>query len=229
MGRAAARRSRGLTAEIQLITAPLPSGLEALSAAVAASIDAGVGLVQYRRKNAPARTMALEARRLAEICHARDVPLVVNDRLDVALAVGADGVHLGADDLPWTTGRQLAPRPLILGVTAATPELVARAIEACADYAGAGPAYDTSTKRDTGPRRRASDYVALAASCARRDGDPLRLVAVGGIAPGRVAPLIAAGCHAVAVSGALIRARDPAAAVRALGREIRDATSRTTG
>ena len=224
MNRASASRGRIVAARIQLITSPLPGGLDALCETVAAAVDAGAGLVQYRRKNTAGGEMTLEARRLAEVCHARDVPLIVNDRLDVALAAEADGVHLGTRDLPWTRARNIAPAPFVLGVTAATTARIRAAIGAGADYAGAGPAFPSETKSDTGPRRELHDYEALAAACAERPGEPLPLVAVGGIGPGRAGPLIAAGCRAVAVSAAVLGAESPASIVEALVREIASAS-----
>lgn len=197
----------------------------ALVRLVASCVDAGVRIVQYREKTASGRARFETARSLVKVCRARGALLIVNDRLDVALAAGADGVHLGRDDLDWASARRVAPAPFILGCTAPTADWIRRAIAAGADYAGAGPARPSRTKPDTGPVLGVDDYGSLARACADRPGDPLPLVAIGGIAPGHARGLLEAGASAVAVSGAIVASDDPAGTARALLDELASAAS----
>ncbi|UCF67561.1 MAG: thiamine phosphate synthase [Acidobacteriota bacterium] len=213
-------RSSGFDAPVHLITAGRPDGWASVIERVRAALEGGVRVVQYRHKTAPVRQMMEELATLVKMCRASDTALIVNDRLDVALAAGAAGVHLGWNDLPWTWARQHAPVPFVLGCTAASPERVAEAIAAGADYVGAGPAYATTTKKDTGPRLAGRDYAALALACRRRASSPLPLVAVGGIGPGRAAGPVEAGADAVAVSSAILDAADPARVAHDLTQEV---------
>lgn len=128
----------------------LPEGLATvdLLALVEASIAGGVGIIQYREKTKSTALMIREAAEILALTRPAGVPLLINDRLDVALAVGADGVHMGQDDMAAATARKLIGPDAIVGVTTPTPELVAAAEGDGASYVAIGPIYATPTKPD---------------------------------------------------------------------------------
>ena len=200
---------------VHVVTGPRPGGWPAERDAALAAISAGARIVQLRDKTSSARELAEKAHELVTICRKRGAYVLVNDRLDVALAAGADGAHLGESDLPWREARRIAPRPFLLGFSAATAESAREALAAGADYVGAGPAYVTGSKLDAGdplPTARFGELRALLR------GTPL--VAIGGIACGGAAPLVRAGADAVAVISAVMGADDPGEAARRLVAEV---------
>jgi thiamine-phosphate pyrophosphorylase len=138
------------------------------------------------------------------------VPLIVNDRVDVALAIDADGVHVGQDDMPAPLARRLLGAGRILGVSAGTVEEALQAQADGADYLGTGDVYGTPSKADAG----APIGVAGLAAVARAVAIPV--VAIGGIQVGNAAAAIRAGASGVAVISAVVGAPDPEAAARAL-------------
>ena len=119
--------------------------------AVEEALKAGVTLVQYREKNGMGKDMLEKARRLKALCHRYNVPLLVNDRLDIALLSGADGVHLGQDDIPVAEARRLTGEEFIIGATAHNVQEALAAEAAGADYLGCGAVFATATKKDTVP------------------------------------------------------------------------------
>jgi thiamine-phosphate pyrophosphorylase len=137
--------------------------------------------------------------RVLELCRPRGVMCLVNDRLDVAVAAGADGAHVGADDLPPAAARLVLGPDAVLGVTCRAPAVIPEAT-----YVGAGPAYPTSTKDGLPDPIGVSGVAAVAATA----GVPV--IAIAGVTPERVPELLAAGAHGVAAIGAI--ARDPAGA-----------------
>ena len=139
--------------------------------------------------------------RILPLCRGRGVMCLVNDRLDVAVAAGADGAHVGADDLPPAAARRVLGPRAVLGVTCRVPS-----VEPAATYFGVGPAYATSTK-DGLPDPIGPGGVGAVAAAAE-----VPVIAIGGVTPGRVADLVAAGAHGVAAVGAI--ARDPAGATQ---------------
>lgn len=177
---------------------------------VEAAIRGGVTVVQYREKVASTRTMIAEATALLEVCHAHGVPLIVNDRVDVALAVGADGVHVGQEDMPAEIARRVIGPARILGVSVENAEQARRASEAGADYVGASPIFATPTKTDTAPPLGLAGLEAIARV------SPLPVVAIGGMNAGNAAAMIQAGAAGVAVVSAIVAAEDVEAAARAL-------------
>jgi thiamine-phosphate pyrophosphorylase len=177
---------------------------------VEAALGGGVTVVQYREKSAGTRAMVEEARVLRELCRSAGVPFIVNDRVDVALAVDADGVHVGQDDMPAGLARRLIGRGKILGVSAGTPEEARRAEADGADYIGASPIFDTPTKTDAPPAMGVEGLRRLAAAV----GVPV--VAIGGVNAGNAASMIAAGASGVAVVSAIVAAEDVEAAAREL-------------
>jgi len=168
--------------------------------------------LQLRAKTAGAREMLRAARRLVPLCRERDVPFCVNDRLDVALAAGADVVHLGQDDLPLADALRLRVelgRPdLIVGFSTHNRQQATAAAAAGADYIGFGPVFATTSKLNPDP---VVGLESLAAVC-RSVSVPV--VAIGGIALASVPAVAAAGAAAAAVISAVARAADPAEAGR---------------
>jgi len=171
-------------------------------------------------KDEPARLMVETARRLATLCQTAGVTFIVNDRVDVAMIVEADGVHVGQDDLPAEDVRRLLGRGVLLGVSAATVQEARAAERAGADYLGVGAIYATATKADAGAP------VGLARIRELRRAVGLPLVAIGGISADNAAQVIAAGAQGVAVVSAVTLAEDMAAAARQIRREVDGARSR---
>ena len=189
------------------IVDPLDTGRDP-AALAAALLAGGARLVQLRWKGASARELLAAARAIRPLARAASALFLVNDRPDVARAAEADGVHLGQDDLPVPAARRVLGPGRLIGVS--THDLdQARAAEAAdADYIGVGPVYATATKPGALPPR------GLALVSAVRAAVRCPLVAIGGITPETAAAVRAAGADAVAMIGALVRAGDPAAAVR---------------
>ncbi|WP_420124936.1 thiamine phosphate synthase [Longimicrobium sp.] len=183
-----------------------------VASVVRAALRGGAPAIQLRMKDATAREMAEVARALLAETRAAGALLFINDRVDVALAVGADGAHVGQDDLPVAAARRIAPPGFLLGVSAETPEL-ARAAEADgADYVGVGPVYVTGSKADAGDAVGA-ERIARVAAVMR-----IPVVGIGGITIGNAPPVFHAGAAGVAVISAVMRAADPETAARALMR-----------
>jgi thiamine-phosphate pyrophosphorylase len=178
--------------------------------ALAGSLLAGgARCLQLRLKDAAPRTLLAVAGRVAARARAAGALFFVNDRPDVAALVGADGVHLGQDDLPVSAVRRVLGPGRLIGVSTHSVAEAQAAAAAGADYLGVGPVYDTSSKAAPLPGR-GLDLVRLV-----RAAVPLPLVAIGGITPARAAAVRAAGADAVAMIAALTRCPDPTAAVRA--------------
>lgn len=177
---------------------------------VRAALRGGAPAIQLRMKDAPAREMADVARTLLAETRAAGALLFINDRVDVALAVGADGAHVGQDDLPMAAARGIVPPGFLLGVSAETTELAAQAEADGADYVGVGPVYATGSKADAG------DAVGTARITEVASAVRIPVVGIGGIAIGNAAAVMDAGAAGVAVISAVMRADDPEAAVRAL-------------
>src|SRR5215213_2898095 len=165
--------------------------------------EGGASLIQLREKRLPALQFYEHARAAAAVAAERGVRLIINDRVDVALAVGAHGVHLGQDDMPPEAARRLLGPEAIIGYSTHT---VAQALEALAlpiDYIAIGPIFKTATKTDTSP------VLGLEGLRAVREavGD-VALVAIGGITAANAAEVIEAGADSVAVISALLFDRD---------------------
>lgn len=199
--------ARGLPA-LYAIVDPLDTGRDPLALAEA-MLAGGARLLQLRLKDAPTSTLLEVGHALRRSTARHGALLIVNDRPDVARAIGADGVHLGWDDLPPAAARRILPRPALLGVSTHDDAEVAAALAAEPDYVAVGPIYGTHSKTDALPGR------GLGAIAAARSRTALPLVAIGGITP-ETAPLVrAAGADSIAMIGALVRAADVGAATRA--------------
>ncbi len=177
---------------------------------VAAALSAGAPVIQVRAKRLTDRELHDFAGRVVALCTAAGATCLLDDRVDVALAVGAAGTHLGAHDLPMAAARRVAGPAHLLGGTAREPVRAAALVAEGADYLGVGPAFATSTK-DGLPDPLGAAGVALVAAAVA-----VPVIAIGGITLERVPELLAAGAHGVAVVGAVSDAADPAAAVRRL-------------
>ena len=176
---------------------------------VEAALQAGVNLVQYRRKHGPDSLRLQEARRVAELCRSHQALFIVNDRVDLALLVNADGVHLGQDDLPLHEARELmGPRKLIGRSTHKREHLTIAQADG-ADYLGVGPVYATATKAERTPAGLA--WVREASASAR-----IPWFAIGGINSDNIADVRSAGASRVAVVSAIMASDDPAGASRLL-------------
>ncbi len=174
-----------------------------------AVLAGGCRLVQLREKTMPLGDLLPLARSLARRCREVGALFIVNDRADLALAAGADGLHVGQDDLPARQARGLLPSSMILGVSTHDPEQARRAVADGADYVAVGSIFPTTTKAGfqlVGPEliRRVRPEV------------PVPLVGIGGITAENAPAVLGAGADAVAVISALCAAPNPEAATRAL-------------
>ena len=186
----------------------LPAGVT-LAQAVEAALVGGVTCLQLREKEASAGEILTLARTLLPLCRARRVPLLINDRVDIALAAGADGVHLGQDDLPLPEARTLLGPDRILGATAHTVDEALRAQAEGADYLGVGAMFPTGTKTDTVP----TSADTLKAICAAVS---IPVVAIGGVNAENLPTLAGTGIAGAAVVSAIFSQSDLTAAARAL-------------
>jgi thiamine-phosphate pyrophosphorylase len=177
---------------------------------VAGALAAGAPVVQVRAKGRTDRELYDFARRVAGLCAAHGALCLINDRPDVAVAVGAGGVHLGADDLPVAAARRVLGAGPLVGGTARVPTAARALVAAGVGYLGVGPAYATDTKQGLPPPLGAAGVGAVAAAV------DVPVIAIGGVTAERVAELLAAGAYGVAVVGAVAAAADPAAATRRL-------------
>lgn len=190
----------------------------ALLAKVREAIAGGARLVQYRNKRATPELARLQVLALLAPCHDAGVPLIVNDALDIALELGADGVHLGAGDGDAAAARRRLPAGSLLGVSCYNRAAPAReAAAAGADYVAFGSFFRSSTKPGAVPAE-----LALIGAAKRDTGLPV--VAIGGITPENAAALVAAGADAVAVISALFDAPDVRAAARRFSRLFPEST-----
>lgn len=170
--------------------------------AVAASLKGGVQIVQLREKTASAKDFIAVGRKVRELCALYEAVFIVNDRVDIAIALGADGVHLGQDDIDIATAREILGSEAIIGLSTHCPEHAIKAIESGADYIGVGPVYTTPTK----PGRQAVglDYVRWAA-----ENVDIPWFAIGGINTENVEQVVSSGAVRIAAVRAIINAENP--------------------
>lgn len=184
-----------------------------------ACIENGAGCVQIREKAMADRALLRHVQDVIELAQPAGVAVIVNDRIDVALAAGADGVHLGEDDLSIAVARRLAGRTLLIGASTHDIDEAARAVDAGADYCGVGAMFASSLK----PGRTPAGPAYLRAFVERFSTVPH--LAIGGITPDNVRDLVDAGARGVAVSSAVCAADDPAEVVRALRAAVDSAST----
>ncbi len=176
------------------------------------AVAGGATMVQLREKEASARDFLALTRLLVRELHRRDVPLIVNDRADIALAGGAAGLHVGQKDLPPEDARALLGPDAIIGLSVENMAQLDAAQELDVDYLGVSPVWATPTKTDTAPP------WGLEGLAEARKKSRLPLVAIGGIHADNAARVIAAGAHGLAVVSELCSAPAPEAAARFLRR-----------
>lgn len=202
--------ARPLDLSVYVITDRRLAGDRPLTEVVAAAVRGGATVVQLRDKAATTRELLRMGEELLAVTRPAGVPLIVNDRLDVALALDADGVHLGQEDLPAAVARRLLGPDKILGVSADTVEEALEAQQAGADYLGVGDVFGTRSKPDAGE--------AIGLEGLRRVAEAVRIpvVGIGGVTAENAAAVVEAGAAGVAVLSAVMGAPDPEAAARAL-------------
>ena len=183
----------------------------ALLDCVREALEGGVTLVQYRAKTASSAEMYDEALQLKALCDSFNVPLIINDRLDIAMAVGAAGVHLGQDDLPCAAARKLLGDDYIIGVSAHNPAEAKAALQSGADYLGCGAVFGTATKADV--KKLGTD--GLAAIC-RAKGLPV--VGIGGVTADNYREVRAAGADGAAIVSGILAQPDICTTVRAIAK-----------
>ncbi|MEK4064579.1 MULTISPECIES: thiamine phosphate synthase [Paenibacillus] len=183
------------------------------------AIEGGITLFQFREKGPGALTGTAAfnlAKQLQQICREHRIPFIVNDDIELAIALDADGVHVGQEDEPARSIRQRLGDHKIIGVSAHTQHEARQAIADGADYLGVGPVYPTSSKDDAEAVQGTRVIEEL-----RRCGLTIPLVGIGGITPGNAQPVIGAGADGVSVISAIARAYDVSAAAKNLLQIIR--------
>jgi len=183
---------------------------------VSAALAGGVTAVQLREKDASTLAQVELGRALRQLTREAGALLIVNDRVDVAVAIEADGVHLGQDDLPVAVARRLLGPEAIVGGSAGNAEELARSLATGVDYLGVGPIYVTASKADAGAA------IGPAGLAAIRAATDLPIVGIGGVTAENLAPVMRAGADGVAVISAIVSADD----ARAAARDIRNAVER---
>ena len=178
-------------------------GGKPLEEVVLQSVTGGAACVQIREKNLSTRAFIDEAVRIRDILAPFGVPLIINDRIDVALAVKAAGVHVGQDDMPYEMARTLMGPDAIIGLSVETWEDVERAEKLDCDYLGVSPVFETPTKTDT-KGSWGLDGLSKIKAFSRHP-----LVAIGGLNPGNAKAVVLAGADSVAVVSAICAAPDP--------------------
>jgi thiamine-phosphate diphosphorylase len=205
-------RTLGLTARLRLmvITDPHPDCGRGLLEVVAECLDAGATAIELRDKRATGKSLLQTTESLLPLVHSRGGLLLVNDRMDVALAAGAHGVHLGPDDLPVAAARAIAPAGFLIGYSTDTPEAAVRAARDGADYLGVGAVFGTRSKPGLENERIGPGRVREVLEAAGLPG-----VGIGGITAENAAELARVGAG-VAVLSAVMGAAQPAAIVRSI-------------
>ena len=192
------RQQKLLQAQLYLVTSPEDD----LLGIVENALQGGLTLVQYRDKDADDVTRLEMGTKLRQLCHRYRALFIMNDRVDLALAVDADGVHLGQQDVPISFARKLLGSSRIIGRSTTNPEEMKRAIEEGADYIGVGPVYETPTKAGKAPA--GLEYVRHAAA-----NSPIPWFAIGGIDMNNIHAVFSAGAERVALVRAIVQAEQP--------------------
>ena len=188
---------------------------DTIEESVELAIKGGVTVVQLREKECTSKEFYEQAVRVKTITDAYEVPLIINDRVDIALAVGADGVHLGQKDLPIHVARDLMGPDRILGVTANTKEWAIDAVKSGADYIGAGDVFGTSTKADA-KRLTLEELTEICQAVS------ISVVAIGGVKEDNIGRLKDTGVAGAAVISAVVGKKDITAAAENLIANFRE-------
>lgn len=174
------------------------------------AIAGGADTIQFRQKSGNTREMIEVARHMQKLCSASDAVFIVNDRIDVAIAAGADGVHLGQDDFPIPLARELLGEDRIIGGSAATIDEARRCLSEGADYVGFGPVFPTTSKDDAGPVSGIDILKQVVEEI------PLPIIAIGGVGAENTAEVLGAGARGIAVISAVCCQENPEQATREL-------------
>lgn len=167
------------------------------------AIRGGADTIQFRQKRGDIQNKLVAARNVASVCTDASTPLIVDDRIDITLAIEADGVHLGQNDFPVDAARTILGSKFDIGATATKTHQAVEAYEMGADYIGFGPVFPTTSKRNP---KSVKGPEGLSEVC---DAVPIPVIAIGGITHDRVRPALKAGAHGVAVLSAVATANDP--------------------
>lgn len=176
------------------------------------AIGGGADTIQLRQKTGSTRKLIETARQIQAACKKAGVTFIVNDRVDVALAAGVDGVHLGQNDFPIPLARKLLGPLVIIGGSAGTLEEAQNCFAQGVDYIGFGPVFETSSKDDAGPAAGLGLLTQIAQTV------PLPIIAIGGITTNNVTEVVESGAHGIAVISAVCCQDDPEEATRILCR-----------
>ena len=187
----------------------------ALIDCVREALEGGVTLVQYRAKTASSAEMYAEALQLKALCDSFNVPLIINDRLDIAMAVGAAGVHLGQDDLPCAAARRILGEEYLIGVSAHNPAEAKAALQSGADYLGCGAVFGTATKADV----KKLGTEGLAAICKAKG---LPVVGIGGVTADNYREVRVAGADGAAIVSGILAQPDIRTTVEAIAKVSRE-------
>lgn len=179
------------------------------------AIKGGADTIQFRSKTGSTRELIETAAAVKRICEEAGVPLIINDRVDVAIAVKADGVHLGQDDFPVSAARKLLGPDCIIGGSAGNIKEAGICCSEGADYVGIGPVYETGSKNDAGPPTGIDNLKDLI-SCSS-----IPVIAIGGITQDKIPFLMNAGAYGVAVISAVCSSDDPEGAAKILMEKIK--------
>lgn len=174
------------------------------------AIAGGADTIQFRQKGGATREMIRAAEQMQALCRKAGVTFVVNDRVDVAIASHADGVHLGQDDFPVPLARKLLGAEAIIGGSASNLEEARKCLLEGADYVGFGPVYATTSKEDAGPASGLGLLKQIVETI------PLPVIAIGGITRDNLPPVMRAGVHGIAVISAVCCQEDPKEAAKCL-------------
>ncbi len=176
------------------------------------AIGGGADTIQFRQKDGATREMIRVAELIQALCQSAGVTFIINDRVDVAIASHADGVHLGQDDFPIPLARKLLGEKAIIGGSAGSMEEARKCLSEGADYIGFGPVYPTASKGDAGPAAGLDLLKEIV------EAIPLPIIAIGGITADNTPPVMQTGVHGIAVISAVCCQDDPAEAARCLCR-----------
>ena len=204
------RHQQLMAARTYLVTAPVPGlSLSDWLGVIESALKGGIAIVQYREKTADDEERLKVARQMRSLCHQYGALFIVNDRIDIAAAAAADGVHLGQHDLPMDVARSMLGPDKIIGRSTTNPTELKRALDEKADYIGVGPVHETPTK--PGKSASGNEYVRYAAQHAT-----MPWFTIGGLNADNLGPTLAAGATRVAVVRALMQADDPTEIARSL-------------
>jgi thiamine-phosphate pyrophosphorylase len=187
--------------------------------AIKDALDAGCKWIQLRVKDQSEAEVLRQATEAVQLCKSYHAKLIVNDHPEIALKAGADGVHLGLDDMPVSEARAIVGNKLIIGGTANTFSHVAQRAAEGVDYIGLGPYRFTTTKKKLSPVLGLEGYVSIVEQ-AQQAGIHLPIIAIGGIETADVPLIVQTGLHGVAISGAITHAADRPARVQDIYRYL---------